>query len=784
MTVPTAHTNMGAVIQNCGDSAGRVQRRHRVRSGTWLLCFLACLLGIGAIRAQAGPVLRTDDPVGFFTNAAIRLLLKSGYTIGALDSTSNLLASSSGGYAALPALQIPIWPQNFYTPSLHRLLQLAANLYDASTNRMDNGYPTNYPFLPTVLRPVFRCAAAEKEGGNNIWIIGYREVAPADTPALLSSIRPHDLSDPADRLVRPLDMVYNVPLVIGAKKGLPSFDEFTMDTQIQMARKLIYHRPGTSTTAPVNELDVAYYLSITNMLGLQAWNSYSTAYTNPLTLQAWPDVSVLVTNLETGALLSPVGYPSRLPVTPPAPLVISNWPGYIATFPQPSFITPLGPSGAPITNYIFMPSNCVYSFSQQRFLLNGMFDHTPGYTNFHVPHFQATVKSRLRYVLVDTASGRLLDYLNLASSQTVDVTMSVVDGGCGPNYIAAYSRGGMWCTNLPTSYPGGIDPNESFGIRLQIDCSRGTVPNPDWTSSLPDPLYGRDKDKGVNRFLFQFGLGWGQAQPGEPPFQVLNAFAAPFSPFRTIHTITVWQANDPLVHYTVGDLQNLRDFPSPLYLDQALPPIPSTPYGYVNRRYEPWGGNPTGGSLSPTKYDLRVKDPVARRVGSPDDWDFPTDRGTNWLGRVHRGTPWQTIYLKAPGVDVATWTQWTGNNLLVTNYGQLAPDLPQWFYATNMPWGVKPPQVAYDSAFAHPTNDWRLAGMLASLLSANDSRQSLSANQASLTDWLGALDGMVVLTNNEGAMPPDGLASLVMSSNSLQAATIAAAILNARVEAG
>ena len=44
----------------------------------------------------------------------------------------------------------------------------------------------------------------------------------------------------------------------------------------------------------------------------------------------------------------------------------------------------------------------------------------------------------------------------------------------------------------------------------------------------------------------------------------------------------------------------------------------------------------------------------------------------------------------------------------------------------------------------------------------------------------GALDGMVVLTNNEGAMPPDGLASLVMSSNSPQATTISAAILTTR----
>jgi hypothetical protein len=367
------------VIQNCGDSAGRLQCRHPNRSGARLPLFLACLLGIGAIHAQAGPVLRTEDPVGFFTNTAIRLLLKSGYTVGAPGSTSNLLASSSGGSAALPALQIPIWPQNFYTLSLHRLLQLAANLYDASTNRTDNGYPTNYPFLPTVFRPVFRCTAAEKEGGNNIWIIGYREVTPADTPALLSSIRPHDLSDPADRLVRPLDMVYNVPLVIGAKKSLPSFDEFTMDTQIQMARKLIYHRPGTTTTTPVNELDVAYYLSITNVLGLQAWNSYAAAYNRQVTLQAWPDVTVPLTNLDTRAFLNPSGYPSRLPTTAPAPMLFSNCPGYTPFLPQPSFITPLGPSGSPITNYVFVPSNSVCSFAQQRLVANGVYNRTPGY---------------------------------------------------------------------------------------------------------------------------------------------------------------------------------------------------------------------------------------------------------------------------------------------------------------------------------------------------------------------------------------------------------------------
>ena len=47
-------------------------------------------------------------------------------------------------------LHIPLWPTNFYTPSVHRLFQLAANIYDATTNRS-----LVYPYLPSVFRPVF-----------------------------------------------------------------------------------------------------------------------------------------------------------------------------------------------------------------------------------------------------------------------------------------------------------------------------------------------------------------------------------------------------------------------------------------------------------------------------------------------------------------------------------------------------------------------------------------------------------------------------------------------------
>jgi hypothetical protein len=182
--------------------------------------------------------------------------------------------------------------------------------------------------------------------------------------------------------------------------------------------------------------------------------------------------------------------------------------------------------------------------------------------------------------------------------------------------------------------------------------------------------------------------------------------------------------------------------------------------GRVNARYEPWGGSPGGSSRSATTLDLTVKDPLM--LGS-DYWDFPTNPLPNltWLGRVHRGTPWQTIYLKAPATSLATWTQWTGNSQLVTNWN-----------------GVN--GVTSDAFFTQPTNDWRLASLVLSLLNTNDPRNLASVNQPGVPAWLRLLDGMTVLTNYFDTFGYEWFDPLIVSSNSPQAATVAAALDAAR----
>jgi hypothetical protein len=134
------------------------------------------------------------------------------------------------------------------------------------------------------------------------------------------------------------------------------------------------------------------------------------------------------------------------------------------------------------------------------------------------------------------------------------------------------------------------------------------------------------------------------------------------------------------------------------------------------------------------KFDLARKDPA---MFSSDGWDFPTNKFPNvgWIGRVHRGTPWQTIYLKQPAADPALWRVQTGNSHWLTNKGQLSYSL----VASNA--------VYEDAVLTRPTNDWRLVDLFTTAVSDNASRGQMSVNQSGLAAWSALLSGVLVLTN-------------------------------------
>src|SRR5262245_49861117 len=106
------------------------ENQKTVKQGASRPKIIGCLfaLMLVTITGCATPQLDLGNPTSFFTNVASRFLADMNVDLN----------------------HIQIYPTNEYTPAVHRLLQLSANLYDATTNRFIDGGPTNYP---TVFRP-------------------------------------------------------------------------------------------------------------------------------------------------------------------------------------------------------------------------------------------------------------------------------------------------------------------------------------------------------------------------------------------------------------------------------------------------------------------------------------------------------------------------------------------------------------------------------------------------------------------------------------------------------
>jgi hypothetical protein len=172
--------------------------------------------------------------------------------------------------------------------------------------------------------------------------------------------------------------------------------------------------------------------------------------------------------------------------------------------------------------------------------------------------------------------------------------------------------------------------------------------------------------------------------------------------------------NDPLVHYTVGDL--------------TPPPSESSRFttnGLLgkNTRYEPW---PTV-NYSNYSANMTLKDPL---IFQSDNWNFPNNQfpSVGWLGRVHRGTPWQTIFLKAdasplvaPGLTLSEQT-W----------------ISSWVSTLD----------------TYPTNDYALLDLFTAAPNDNASRGLLSVNQTNSAPWFALFGGLLVNTNISYPYPP------------------------------
>lgn len=666
-----------------------------------------------------------------------------------------------------------------YTPAANRLLQLAANIYDASTNTAVSGLAiSNYP---SVFRPIFWVTNELNRFHvlqTDVYIRGYQyvyEPLNGSTANENGSIfaQPFEVIDPgilgaATSGGISTSNIWGVPWIVGAKKGFPNFNGMEVDNTFFIERLLQFNR-NNITPARTYTTNQMYVMGISNSLVMDDWNSYANNYQNPVTVIAQDNFSFGLSNDAAGFL------PINSYFTTNAAPTVTGWPG-TASSSTYSFVLPLGTNvsvmqnlsapfnSPPSTNnvYIYFDGSAFGStnvngvtFTAPCFIPTSL---NPG--NFMdagtppLPHLFMQTTNRLRAYMLDTKNPNgsyILDYVQLGGMNgSMDVNQAIADpdgsGLWSTNNYAGNTPFGVYeqflvCDELGTSFPS-VDSDEAAAGGGQVGWTQAPVPGVGSSSPAAQISYFRAFFSPINEDnSSQFGT----------VSNIALSIQAPFTPMRREVQRYVYQINDPLVHYLTQDLYDFQDSTNGRN-NLSLPP-PGPQYvapGDVSDRYMPWGaggnlGNATlnGIPADNNPFNLSYKDPL---VGASDNWDFPTNKypTVGWLGRVHRGTPWQTVYLKSSDilvetngqtgriidVGVPTWQIWTGN-------------LFNWFDAVN----TAPDQdrLLFDLFTAAPDED-ATRGQLSVNIGADDpSHDPLDG----LASWSALLSGTLAFTNNQ-----------------------------------
>ena len=659
----------------------------------------------------------TNGALGFFTNAAESLLRSQNFRVTNYDIYGNVILTNPFSYNHFGLTNIPIYsstnPSIRYSEQIHRMLQLAANIYDAT--RTDTVVPAGSLPHPSVFRPLFR---AVNYGGTNhaLFIIGYTNVT-TDAAARVAVMSLQGLKLPSDPSITNNDNVWGIPWVIGAVKGLPAFDRFAADTTWLVTRKLLFVRQNPTTvqtpagnityigdpTKPPAYTNQFLIMSITNTFGMDAWNAYQSNITYPCEVIASTVVSIVLTN---NSIQYPGGFVTNFILTNNAP--ISFWGGVgqvnaerttngmlaflqtnIASLRPVYFSESEAAAGAPNPFVPVYGTTNSYGFPYNigTFLPGDLAQTYP----WQIYNWTLSVTNQVMYALVDNSggpnSGKAFDFVNLGPFGTTYVLTNLMFSGLIATTTPVANSG----SSTPfTSYwnpaPGGTGL-PSIGVLNQI--SNGIIHDPYFASEL--------RPTNLNPIVLNSNLY----------FSCSNDIAATFPPQQPpamfAQTLLV---NDPLVHYTVGDL--------------SPPGGDDSQILNYNDRYEPWPYNNTDAQQQTIGANMTFKDPQITRS---DLWNFPANEfpGVGWLGRVHRGTPWQTIFLKADPNPVSltgvplNQQEWTAN----------------WV----------------STADTYPTNDYVLLDLFTAAPNDNAARGLLSVNQTNNAPWYAVFAGLPVNTN-------------------------------------
>jgi hypothetical protein len=664
--------------------------------------------------------LTTWAPLAFFTNAADLLLRSQEFPV----ALSIGPAGTNYGWMHFGITNIPIYSSTNtsirYSAKIHRMLQLAANIYESTvstnidiTNVDVPQVGTNLVYYPHVFRPQFN---ARLIGTNlTVSIIGYVDMTTTNWGTQLKQ-RFKFINDPSiasDLFQGRDDNIWGVPWVVAAVKGSPSFNEFSYVNSFDVTRRLNFLR--TSTNIPPQYMTQSYEVAVSHLFGAQLWNPYSNAYPRNVAyvMSNYATVSIANTNgpgyWSTNIAVTNFVFTNNMPA--------GTWEGYNG-----------GKGGIRVillTNAITL-SDSFYSEAARTFLSASNYPpfsiydthegRWPSGPNWPIHSWVLNVTNYVMYYLYSFGSHggeQLLDVVNLGPFGTslpiLPYLRNGVSGGGVSTFPISGGVGGADTSTLiwnPTGASDSPTSPMSAGVLAQINIGRGYLQASDWPNGTPIPAgqQGNFWASQVNNFAAVLN-GGGQG------FSVQD----PLVPTAILVQSSSWQANDPLVHYTTDDLTWLQQTNTVQYVRPVNPLLipPLTNYvslGRVNPRYDPWGGTNVA-----TQNNILLKDPGATSVNA---FDFPRSKfpSIGWLGKVHRGTPWQTVYFKPDSInphDPITWVnQWAG------------------------------------TIDTYPTNDYVLPDLFTAVPNDNAARGLLSVNQTNDAAWAAVFAGLVVPTNN------------------------------------
>jgi hypothetical protein len=649
------------------------------------------------------------NTLGFFTNAA-DLLLRSQvfvYTNYVTNLVNGTIVYTPSNYllATFGITNIPVYvstnPGVRYNEQIHRMLQLAANIYAAANPAYSSGSGQTRYQQPPVFRPQFMVSNAPSATSNMfVYITNFVLVTNIANSNAYYQISKgfYDLPDYAAYKAATSGAdpnFWGIPWVVGAVKGLPAFDQYSYTSRIEFIRQLLFVRQ-TNSSGPITNLPPAstnqfYVMQISNLFGMDAWNPYISNFygiNHGLTVFASNVVTVTLTNNAASPynFWTNITFTNSLNYTP----IGSPWTGWpnpaskqtteFKSFLQTNFVfLPLVYYSEALTNLVVLTNNGT--------LYDGFLPQDIGQKHWPTHYWSLNITNHLCYALIDgpAATGTLLDFVNLGPfGSSANITQLAISNSIGQS-------------------------QSEFAVAPSTDNKSSSPMSQGVTNQITDSI----NEDPTGAF---YGSLTGQTSPciaGAWFSTTAASQSTILTPFYITDDMHSWMACDPLVHYTTGDLiypqySAFDTGEQGIYMNSPM----MTHIGKVTTRYSPWPG-PSG---SVAANNMLFIDPS---ITNANAWQFPTNLfpGVGWLGRVHRGTPWQTIYLKSDNPNgepypTQDWTTWWVN-----------------------------------SPYTYPTNDWSILDLFTAVPNDNAARGLLSVNQTNDAAWAAVFAGVVVITN-------------------------------------